>query len=79
MLELTAPLGKFKLPDELEFLVRSTGVSGRNFSGDEEGGLLVTLRSIAGTVQCAQVACSCEHLLCAPTLTHSHSQTSIRL
>jgi hypothetical protein len=45
--------GRFQLPDELEFLVRSTGVSGRNWEGDDDGGLLVTLRSIAGTVQCA--------------------------
>ena len=45
--------GRFSLPDELEFLVRNEGVSGRDFSGDEDGGLLVTLRSVAGTVQCA--------------------------
>ena len=45
--------GKFSLPDELEFLIRNTGVTGRNFSGDDDGGLLVTVRSIAGTVQCA--------------------------
>lgn len=44
--------GKFSLRDELEFLVRSEGVSGRGFSGDDDGGLLVTLRSTAGTVQC---------------------------
>jgi len=41
------------LPDEVEFLVRNEGVNGRNFSGDEGSGLLVTLRSVAGTVQCA--------------------------
>lgn len=45
--------GKFSLPDELEFLIRNTGVTGRNFSADDDGGLLVTVRSIAGTVQCA--------------------------
>ena len=43
--------GKFQLPDELEFLVRPNGVTGRNWEGDDGGGLLVTLRSIAGTVQ----------------------------
>jgi hypothetical protein len=32
--------------------VRNEGVSGRDFSADDEGGLLVTLRSVAGTVQC---------------------------
>ncbi len=45
--------GRFPLPDEVEFLVRNTGVSGRNFDADEGAGLTVTLRSIAGTVQCA--------------------------
>ena len=44
--------GRFNLPDEVEFLVRNEGVGDRNFSGDD-GGLLVTLRSVAGTVQCA--------------------------
>jgi hypothetical protein len=64
--------GRFSLPDELEFLVRNEGVSGRDFSADDAGGLLVTLRSIAGTVQCA-----CALLLsCMPRLTHL--QLSIR-
>ena len=45
--------GRFSLPDEVEFLVRNEGVGDRNFSGDDGGGLLVTLRSVAGTVQCA--------------------------
>ena len=45
--------GRFSLPDEIEFLVRNEGVGDRNFSGDDAGGLLVTLRSVAGTVQCA--------------------------
>ena len=56
--------GRFSLPDELEFLVRNEGVSGRNFSADDGAGLLVTLRSVAGTVQCAsfaalRAACTC--------------------
>ena len=45
-LRLQVP-GRFSLPDEVEFLIRPP-VTGRNFSDGE--GLLITLRSIAGTV-----------------------------
>lgn len=77
--------GKFELPDELEFLVRSYD-GGRNWEGDADGGWLVTLRSIAGTVQCACVACAparpvCSRELCVlRVLTHTAcSQSFTRL
>lgn len=50
--------------------MRNEGVSGRDFSADEEGGLLVTLRSVAGTVQCACALFGCRlRLACTPRLT----------
>ncbi len=70
--------GKFEVPDELEFLIRPTGVSGRGFDADEKGGLLTTFRSCAGSVKCthppAVMPC-----IASCALTNALPQSSIRL
>ena len=67
--------GRFALPDEVEFLVRNEGVGDRNFSGDEGGGLLVTLRSVAGTVQCAS-PCALAWRCALPDVQHASPYAS---
>lgn len=72
--------GKYEVPDELEFLIRPTGVSGRNWEGDEQGGLLTTFRSVAGTVKCAvqRGVCCFAHLRCVQADASRSLQMSTR-